>query len=106
MGPHNIFTEQFSDLPTQLDSVGMNCAFKLVCLQKGQLHMCNSLLSHASAPLLKILYAAPTLQHQVTDWFSTLHLPKKQKVSLGQGWLQPAGASDRLRCCNVIILGD
>ena len=35
-----------------------------------------------------------------------LHLPKKQKVSLGQGWLQPAGASDRLRCCNVIILGD
>ena len=51
---------QLSNLPAQMDSVGMNWDFNLVSLLAGQLSLWGSLSSHTSAPLLKSKWGTHT----------------------------------------------
>ena len=90
--PSSPFTVQPSTLPGQMGLVSTKHALNLASLLAGQLRAYRSSLFFSSTPLL-----LPHCTFEPLPAFCTLHLPKRQKVFLCQGWPQHAGASDSLR---------
>lgn len=79
VGPCNPFTVQVSNLPAQLDSVGMNCAFNLVSWLPGWLHAQGVLASHTSAPFKKVCGTHTAVQSHCLI-LCVLPLPDKAKT--------------------------
>lgn len=85
-GPSSSFAVPLSELPAQLISMGVNCAFDLVSLLAEQLLM-RSLPSHLLSPFKMSLCGTHTVVLSHCLVLHACHLPPKLKVCLGHGWL-------------------